>query len=381
MNRIIGIVFLLFVGFHLQSQQTNPFDITKRKESTLLNADTLPKMNMAVNAVVKDSITVSPSGDLKPAEATKFSENNKAGDLPTAINNSGVSKLETQLQKLIDENPFNVSRIPLKKKKLNTEVVEKSPEVKEREAFEITEETTDKNLDDTSMVVENIKEPTSYKKRIQIGSNKFIFWVLFLQMLLLSSLIGINRNFISKIWRSITNDNFAKLVSRDYNNGYTIHFIILYVLFLLSLALYIFIALKAFYDLNGILNYLLILGGVSAVYGIRHIFQNTTASIFPFGKASSYYDFMIIIFNSFLGLVLIPMNVLGAYAPPGLAVIGIYIGLILIVIIYLLRFLRGSLNAYTFIRNYLFHFFLYLCTCEIAPVFILMKLLSKSFIT
>lgn len=381
MNRIIGIVFLLFVGFHLQSQQTNPFDITKRKESTLLNADTLPKMNMAVNAVVKDSITVSPSGDLKPAEATKFSENNKAGDLPTAINNSGVSKLETQLQKLIDENPFNVSRIPLKKKKLNTEVVEKSPEVKEREAFEITEETTDKNLDDTSMVVENIKEPTSYKKRIQIGSNKFIFWVLFLQMLLLSSLIGINRNFISKIWRSITNDNFAKLVSRDYNNGYTIHFIILYVLFLLSLALYIFIALKAFYDLNGILNYLLILGGVSAVYGIRHIFQNTTASIFPFGKASSYYDFMIILFNSFLGLVLIPMNVLGAYAPPGLAVIGIYIGLILIVIIYLLRFLRGSLNAYTFIRNYLFHFFLYLCTCEIAPVFILMKLLSKSFIT
>ena len=350
----------------VNGQQVNPFDIANRNEvinkplrqdTSIQNQNTLAKISPSVS-------------EQKTNEeiATREESNQESISISEGASEEELSFLERQQKKLLNSNPFNVSHIPIKKGKKSAVAERKS-----EKTLELSEEVS---TPDANNEVDISRTKTSKP----INANKFIFWLLLLQLLLITSLLGINREIIRKISRSISNDNFAKLVSRDYNGGYNALFVILYILFFFSLSIFIYLLFRNNYGLNGFSKYLLVLLSVIGVYGFRHIFQGFSGYIFPFGKTSSYYNFMIILFNSFLGLILIPVNVIVAYAPSGLANFVLYLGVAAIVIMYLLRFLRGSLHAYTYVRNYLFHFFLYLCTCEFAPVVILVKFLSKSFI-
>lgn len=369
-------VMCLLVICSMVGQQTNPFDITNR------NTELIPAV-VPTQVAADSGQIISAIPAQSPVEVQELSTEEVISEVvavDTVIPDTKsieisteeepqTSFLEAQQQKLMSQNPFNVSHIPLKRSTKSTKIRER---VVEKAAQEV------------SLSAETQAAPTPISSTresiVESKINKFIFWLLLLQLLLITSLLGINREIIKKIYRSISNDNFAKLVSRDYNGGYNALFVILYILFFLSLSIFIYLVFRKFYGANGFAKYLLALLSVVGIYSFRHVFQGFTAYVFPFGKTSSYFNFMIILFNSFLGLILIPINIIVAYAPNGLATMGVYLGIGSFVILYLLRFLRGSLHAYTYVRNYLFHFFLYLCTCEFAPLFILAKFLSNTFI-
>ncbi|WP_235298527.1 DUF4271 domain-containing protein [Portibacter marinus] len=320
---VVIMLLLVRVGY---SQTENPFDIQNRKE-VVVDSTPTPDSSSAIMEIVQDTVE--------------------------------KSFVEQRQQMLIDENPFNVSHIPIKSKDKKRQPI---PESGDSQIEEITEAVSEQIIANTPL-----------------QTNKFLFWFFLLQLLLITSILGINREFIKKINRSISNDNFAKLVSRDYNAGYDALFFILYILFILSLGIYLYLAIRHFYEISGFGKFVLILISVLGIYVFRHFFLGFMSFVFPFRKTISYYNFMIILFNCFLGLLLIPVNVLLAYAPEFFATMALYTGMFFIVISYLLRLLRGSLQAYTLVRKHAFHFFLYLCTCEIAPIFILVKFLSNSF--
>lgn len=317
-----NLLLFLLACASISAQGENPFEIKER-----------------IGTVVPDSLS-------KEADSFSLDEH--------------VSFVEKRQQLLIEENPFNVSHIPITKEKVEKEKVGQV-------------ETP------TTIDTAPVKEKKPLAVRPSVGTTKFIFWFFLLQLLLITSILGINREFIKKINRSISNDNFAKLVSRDFNSGYNALFAIMYALFILSLSIFIFLSIKQLYGVGNFSRYLLIIVSVLGVYLFRHIFLGFMSFVFPFTKTISYYNFMIILFNSYLGLLLIPVNVLIAYAPEWIANIAFYAGLAFILITYLLRLLRGSLHGYTLVSKHTFHFFLYLCTCEVAPIFILVKFLSNSF--
>lgn len=402
MNRWRLFVVLVFLVHVLWGQQGNPFDIKNRKdtvlsESNIKNIEAVkPNVNDTLltpsKQILGDSSDAAPRPN--PAQVQPQIQNaDSNSDSYSDSDSDSDSFLEKRQQQLINENPFNVSHIPVKKKLKKSPIQEtikqETPNINTSSGVAQSSETLNTKVEETKSTNDDVTTQIIDEETVEhilpdnikeISTNKFIFWILFLQLLLITSLIGINREFIPKISRSISNDNFAKLIARDYSNGYNALFVILYIIFFLSLSMFIYLGLRYFTGFNGFAKYLIILLAVVGVYFVRHIFQNMTASIFPFGKESTYYDFMIILFNVFLGLVLIPFNVIISYAPAGITQIAVFGGIGIILIFYSLRILRGMLNAYTFARNYLFHFFLYLCTCEIAPVFILVKLFSKSFI-
>ena len=64
-----------------------------------------------------------------------------------------------------------------------------------------------------------------------------------------------------------------------------------------------------------------------------------------------------------------------AFAPSNLKLILIYLAFILIIGIYSFRVLRSLFLASKYISLHKFHFFMYLCTIEIAPVLILAKII------
>lgn len=364
---LILFLFLLLFGEGI-SQQVNPFDVRNRSNISISTHEVKEVIPENVTLPVQDELNPLDHPEEAPQENEEFTNKPVETDqIEQQEENNELSFLEKRQHLLISENPFNVSRIPLRRT---------TP--KEKKAIK-------KAPTEIPQTVDPLEQATTKKiskadETDNTSSKKFIFWLLLFQFLLVASLLSINREFIGKIARSITNDNFAKLVSRDNNGGYNGSFGILYVLFIISFSIFIYQAASYFFDINGFFNFTIISLGVIAVYLFRHIFQNFSAAIFPFHKPSKYFDFTIILFNSLLGLVLIPVNLIVAYSPVIISEITIYFGLGTVVLFYLVRFLRGTLHAYSLVRKYQFHFFLYLCTCEFAPVFILVKFLSKSFL-
>ncbi len=126
---------------------------------------------------------------------------------------------------------------------------------------------------------------------------------------------------------------------------------------------------------NGIYTLLSYIGIVAGLFITKHIVLNILAATFPIKKSILQYSFMIIIFSIILGLFLVPVNILLAFAPEGFRRPVIYIAIACIALIYLFRAFRGLFLSSKFISMHKFHFFMYLCTVEIAPLMVLLKLI------
>ena len=99
------------------------------------------------------------------------------------------------------------------------------------------------------------------------------------------------------------------------------------------------------------------------------------ASVFPIAKEIKLYNYIIMIGGIFLSMVLLPLNIFIAYSPDSLKELFIFAAFGIIGLVYLMRSLRSLSVASPFLMTDQFHFLLYLCAVEIAPITILIKLL------
>ena len=83
----------------------------------------------------------------------------------------------------------------------------------------------------------------------------------------------------------------------------------------------------------------------------------------------------IILFNILAGILLIPVNMLLAFGPGSMGYVMIIIGTIALGLLFLMRQTRGLMIGASVIATNPFQFFIYLCTIEILPVLVLVKLL------
>ena len=75
---------------------------------------------------------------------------------------------------------------------------------------------------------------------------------------------------------------------------------------------------------------------------------------------------------------MVPANILIAYAPQTMTSSLVYAAIGLVGLVYLFRSLRGLFIANRFLLFHKFHFLLYICTVEIAPIIIFLKLLQTN---
>ena len=147
--------------------------------------------------------------------------------------------------------------------------------------------------------------------------------------------------------------------------------------FLLIFSLFILLLLNLFkleFTENQLINYLIILGGVTGILFIRLILYYLTAFIFDWNSAISQQIHSIYLVNKNIGLILLPIVFAVIYTSSNLSGILIYIGLGLIIIASVYKLLRGF---QIILRNgvLLFYAILYLCTLEFLPWVIGSKLI------
>jgi hypothetical protein len=154
-----------------------------------------------------------------------------------------------------------------------------------------------------------------------------------------------------------------------------------YAHFFINAGFFIFLILNHFdwYTNNSILILLLCILFVAGAYLLKHLTLSTVAAAFPVEKEANLYGFVTLLVNILLGLALLPINLLVAFGPESVVNIVIWIGISLVILLYGFRQLKGLFISGRLVHSYLFHFFLYLCSAEIAPLLIVGKLALGNF--
>ncbi len=218
------------------------------------------------------------------------------------------------------------------------------------------------------------------KPLVSDGRDRFHFVVTILQLLLLASLVTLMRSVIMRVFQAFANDNMFNQLYRDREARGPFSFILLSVLFYLNAGLFVFhwiqrveppLAEGLFQQLGLAIFVVLIL------ILLKNILLAIIGYIFPVHEEVKRYRFLITVFLIVMGLFLIPVNLLLAYGPEGSSY-PLLVGTVVILGgLFLFRSLRGLLIANRKVNILSFHFLLYICTIEIAPVLIFWKLISN----
>jgi hypothetical protein len=199
-----------------------------------------------------------------------------------------------------------------------------------------------------------------------------------ISLLLLTILVTLFRGQLSRAYRAFMSDNMLNQLQREYEGGGGFPYYLYYVLFLFNAGFYVYllahhnsvsIAATPFWSL------LYSIGFVAAFFLSKHLLLTFVGSVFPVRKEIASYNLTIVVFNIVLGLILIIANLLLAYASESLFEVLTYGTLGAVGAVYLFMALRGLFIAGRLIAFHKFHFLLYICTVEIAPIAVIAKLI------
>ena len=317
------IIFCVFWLLPLEGQNINPFEIQDR-----LNKDSVA--------------TTSGSAVEKQVESSAKNETQEADT---------VKKIAAIQEKDLAMNPFEI--IPRKgEKKIKT--IQEPQKILQHKPVE------EKN--EASLQAPSI--------------NNFLFWIILFSFLILAVTLSLDRWYITKLFKSIFNYNLSNLLMRENSGFNLILLILLFVLFLLSGSIFIYLITQYFTGYSGINYFWYSLAAVSAVYIVRHSAMRIFLLIFPGIPELSQYSFTIITFNIVLGIVLLIPNLLMAFSPDIIVLISLIIGLSCVSLVYILRSFRGLLLSFNYLLLIPFHFFLYICAFEIIPILVMYKLIA-----
>ncbi len=204
-------------------------------------------------------------------------------------------------------------------------------------------------------------------------------FILFSSILILFTfLFTMFRSELSQIYRGFFNENILKLLHREQTGIVKAPYLIWYVFAFISLAAFIIQIFQHFYpvELVGIwANFGWIFLGIVGVFSSKHLGMIFLGQIFPIQKEMGIYSFTFILTTIILGLGLIPINLIIAFGPSSSYAFFIYLGLVLMALTYSYGYLRILFITSRKWVRYVFHFFIYLCTVEIAPIIVLFKLI------
>lgn len=339
MNHYLGIIVLMVMAGGLWGQSSqNPFDLKYREarpgkspiEQSVTPADTVKPL---VSPETIESTSPAKPSDGLTADTSDFSI---ISELKDSSGSPG--------------NPFETN--------VNPDEPEKGEEplaIKEKE--------------------ESDAVPTTVKK--EYGSRGFQMFFLLLSILFLIFIVNVERSFIRDLWRVISNENYSSLHHRNQRN--TMRQILLlmgYFIFFLQAGLFIHLSLQVHQVTEGIMTSLwLSIAVVLGVYLVRHSVIRYLKWLFNNEKELSLFAFDISIFNTMVGLILLPINILLIFGPETMYNALIITGLVVAGVAYLLRQIRWMMSSGRLIFNSLFLFFIYLCAVEILPLWTISKII------
>jgi hypothetical protein len=127
------------------------------------------------------------------------------------------------------------------------------------------------------------------------------------------------------------------------------------------------------------LFYLYCCAALSLIYLGKYIGLKIAGWLFNMKEAAASYIFIVFIINKVIGIFLLPVLVLLAFTGDPIYPVSLVLSWCGIGALLLYRFVLGLAAVRNEVRVNLFHFFLYLCAFELAPLLLIYKLLLLVF--
>ncbi|NJL76160.1 MAG: DUF4271 domain-containing protein [Saprospiraceae bacterium] len=185
------------------------------------------------------------------------------------------------------------------------------------------------------------------------------------------------RAHFNRAYQNVLNVNTLKQSYREFKGTSVVPMNIWYLAFWVNAGIFLALVAKRFgisVTGNILLDAGLGIGAVSISLLLKHILNFIMGEIYPFGAELKLYNYLIMLFGIVLAVMLVPVNLVLAYAAPSITNILIFLTAIFLGLAFIFLAIRGIIigNSYFFMHR--FHFLLYICAMEIAPIFILVKL-------
>lgn len=114
---------------------------------------------------------------------------------------------------------------------------------------------------------------------------------------------------------------------------------------------------------------------IASIYIVKFIFLSIVGWIFGISNVIDTYIFIVFLINKMIGIFLLPVIAMLAFPAPGLKAVVLTLSYILIGGMLFYRFIISYRPVRNEIKLNRFHFFLYLCAFEIAPLLLIYKVL------
>jgi hypothetical protein len=258
----------------------------------------------------------------------------------------------------------------------------------ERNPFELTyregakdsvKQVSENPFDKLSPVKEVSTEEIMVKPLLTEQSTNF--FLLITLLLLLALLLTFLRSFAIASVGAFGTDNLFNFLYREMSGRGVLPYLLLYIFFIVNLGIFFHFSMPVLLNsLHATLtpDYYLVFFIPLIFLGLRHLLLTFIGFVFPVKKEMDRYQFLMVVTGISMGLFIAPVNIFFPYLNEEWKQIFILVTFIFIGFILLYHYLRGLTLGVRFIGSHQFHFLLYICTVEIAPVLILVKLIINS---
>ena len=219
-------------------------------------------------------------------------------------------------------------------------------------------------------------------QQLKDSNPDWLFLILIIVLGVLTYLRVFYRKNFFQIISACFNNNLTNQIVRDENLLMQRASVMLNVTFSIIAASYIYlISIHYDWSLDGIgtgfIRFVFLALIVSAAFTLKFFLLRFCAYLFNLGREMSTYIFNIFIINNLLGIALVPFVALILFGNWIDSTVLIITAVSIIGIAWLYRIGRGILIAARYPDFSPVYLFLYLCALEIAPLLVLVKLVSK----
>jgi hypothetical protein len=211
------------------------------------------------------------------------------------------------------------------------------------------------------------------------SSPDWLFPILLIVMAVFTWLRLFYSKYFSQMLQAFSNNNLTNQIVRDENLLVQRASVYLSIIFNLIAAMLLYlISIRYNWHLAGIpagfIRFILLAIVVSAVYTMKFLILKICGWLFSLDREMATYIFNTFLINNVLGIILVPFILLIAYNQniPANAMIMTAIGISLLAWLY--RISRGVLIGLARPSLSFLYLFLYLCTLEIAPLLVLLRI-------
>lgn len=209
----------------------------------------------------------------------------------------------------------------------------------------------------------------------------WLFTILTLQFILIVYLRVAFIRYAEEQYRSFFNLNISQQVFREQELSMPFPALLLSINGILSYSVLLYLSLDYLDILTWLTPGTLFLACLGMVFGtasLKYVLMWFTAAIFPFRDELNFYNFNFFLNIKVLGAILLPINFVVAYAPQELTEWTIIGAASVMAIAYLGLAVKGLAIAKNYLAFHKFHFIVYFCSLEIAPVLVFAKLILNA---